>query len=277
MKPSDPAAQQPTVRHLPAQRLTTDDPAAPGVAESVCVAVEAPITIDVAGVDTYVVLCSPADTRELALGFLLTEGVIDGMSDVAEARPCDDDPNVIRVKLTGPIPRVNDEGRNLLIVSACGLCGSESLTHKLASLPTVGRVLQLDKAVLRVARHALREQQPLFSACGGSQAAGIFDERGRLLASAEDTGRHNALDKAIGKCLLQGIDMAGRAAVLSGRASLEMVSKCSRAGLELISAISAPSSLAVEVADRCQITLCGFVRENRATVFTHPERLLDQI
>jgi len=121
---------------------------------------------------------------------------------------------------------------------------------------------------------AVREQQVLFQACGGTHAVGIFDGRGQLLVVAEDTGRHNALDKAIGKSLLGGIPVAGCGVVLSGRASLEIVGKCARAGIELVSAISAPTSLAVEVAERCNITLCAFVRESRATVLSHPRRVL---
>ena len=97
---------------------------------------------------------------------------------------------------------------------------------------------------------------------------------GPILACAEDAGRHNALDKAIGKCLLAGIPTAGRGVALTSRLSLEMVGKCARAGVELITAVSAPTSLAIDVARNCNITLCAFVRETRATVFTHPNRVV---
>ena len=100
-----------------------------------------------------------------------------------------------------------------------------------------------------------------------------FTAEGKLLAVAEDIGRHSALDKAIGKCLLRGLRPAGCGAMLSGRVSLEMVSKCVRAGIELITAVSAPTSMAIDVAGRCGVTLCAFVRETRATVFTHPGRI----
>jgi FdhD protein len=143
------------------------------------------------------------------------------------------------------------------------------------ALPSVGDSLRVDTGALRSARSALSSQQVLFKRCGGTHAAGIYDVSGNLMACAEDAGRHNALDKAIGKCLLQGIPTAAAAAALSGRVSLEMVSKCVRAGIELISAISAPTSLAIRIAERCGITLCAFVRETRATVFTHPHRLTD--
>jgi FdhD protein len=114
----------------------------------------------------------------------------------------------------------------------------------------------------------------MFEACGGTHAVGLFDAAGELVAHAEDTGRHNALDKAIGRCLRSGRSPAGLGAELSGRVSLEMVGKCVRAGIEMISAISAPTSLAIEVAERCGLTLCAFVRESRATVFTHPQRVI---
>ena len=133
--------------------------------------------------------------------------------------------------------------------------------------------MRIDCGVLKEAGEKLRERQALFEACGGTHAAGIFDADGELVAHAEDTGRHNALDKAIGRCIRSGCTPAGCGVVLSGRVSLEMVAKCVRAGIELISAISAPTSLAVELADRCGVTLCAFVRETRATVFTHSQRV----
>lgn len=262
------------VASVRARRFSTGDDSGPSIVdEDVGVVVEAPITIDVEGVENYTLLCTPTDTKALALGFLLTEGIIDDMSQVVHLEHCVGSPGVIRVRLSGTVPSIGDPGRNLLIVSSCGACGSEDLDTRIRSLPAVGDSLRLNCGVLAAAREALAETQTLFEYCGGTHAAGVCEESGRILAGAEDAGRHNALDKAIGKCLLAGIPTAGRAAALSGRVSLEMVSKCARAGIELISAISAPTTLAVEVADRCGITLCAFVRENRATVFTHPHRV----
>jgi FdhD protein len=102
----------------------------------------------------------------------------------------------------------------------------------------------------------------------------VFDESGKIVSSAEDTGRHTALDKAIGRCLLTGIPTTGRGVALTSRLSLEMVAKCARAGVELITAVSAPTSMAIDVARSCNITLCAFVRETRATVFTHAARVV---
>jgi FdhD protein len=209
----------------------------------------------------------------MAVGFLFSEGVIDGMDDLDLIRECEDDPSVIRVKLAGKVPRIMDPGRNLVIVSSCGACGTEEFGKKLDALPKVGDTLRIESEALRAAHQGIDRHQSLFKACGGTHAVGLFDREGRIIAATEDTGRHNALDKVLGKCLLEGLPFAGGAAVLSGRISLEMVGKCARAGIELISAISAPTSLAVEVAERCGITLCAFVRETRATVFTHPGRI----
>ncbi|MFH2001915.1 MAG: formate dehydrogenase accessory sulfurtransferase FdhD, partial [Planctomycetota bacterium] len=180
-----------------------------------------------------------------------------------------------RVKLTDRVPHIMDPGRNLLIVSSCGACGTEEMNQKLAALPKVGDTLRLEGRLLRSVTQEIYRYQPLYKSCGGTHAIGLFDATGRIFASAEDTGRHNALDKTIGKCLIDAIPTAGSGAVLSGRVSLEMVGKCARAGIELISAISAPTSLAIEVADRCNITLCAFVRHDRATIFSHPERVTD--
>ena len=263
-----------TVRQVVARRISTDESPTPPVEELVGVVAEVPLTIDVEGVEHFVLLCTPADRRALAVGFLFSEGMIDGVSDIAVLKPCDDDPNTVRVRLAaGRVPRIGDAGRNLLIVSACGACGTEDLQAKLGTLPRVGDTLRIETAVLRAVGQSLCEGQPLFDASGATHAVGVFDQRGRMLACAEDTGRHNALDKAVGKCLLAGVSPAGCGAMLSGRVSLEMVTKCARAGIELITAISAPTSLALELAERCNITLCGFVRETRATIFTHPHRV----
>jgi FdhD protein len=274
MSPGDPHAAGDPVREVRARRIGTGGKSGAALEESVGVALEAAVSIDVEGVETYTLLCTPEDSRALAAGFLLSEGVIDDLDEVTHLAPCEDDPSVLRVRLKGRVPRLQDEGRNLLIVSSCGLCGAASLEQKLNAMPRVKETLRLESAVLPLVSERLRERQSLFRSCGGTHAAAIFTAGGEILASAEDVGRHNALDKAIGRCLLEGRSPGGCGAVLSGRVSLEMVGKCARAGIELISAISAPTSLAIEVAERCGITLCAFVRETRATVFSHPARVL---
>ena len=262
------------LRTLKARRISTADPAASPREERVDVVIETPLIIDVEGIEQYTILCTPIDQRAMAVGFLFSEGVIDSLDDLSLIQECKDDPSVLRVKLTGKVPRIMDPGRNLVILSSCGACGTEEFSKKLEALPKVGNSLRIDHKMLRSTIDDITQNQPLFETCGCTHVAGIFNSDGKILASAEDTGRHNALDKAIGKCILEGVPFAGCWAVLSGRVSLEMVSKCVRAGIELISAISAPTSLAIEIADQCGITLCAFVRETRATVFTHRERVV---
>ena len=263
------------VAFLRARRVsTTENTDAPVVEEDVGVVVEVPITIDVEGIENYTLLCTPSDTRALALGFLFTEGIVENTSEVQHLEPCEDAQNVVRVRLSGGVPKIGDPNRNLLIVSSCGACGTEDLATRIGALPKVGDTLRVSSALLRTARESLRSKQSLFELCGGTHAAGVYDQSGCIVSFAEDAGRHNALDKAIGKCLLESTPTACLAAALSGRVSLEMVSKCARAGIELISAISAPTTLAINVAERCGITLCAFVRETRATVFTHPHRVV---
>ncbi|MGD8413857.1 MAG: formate dehydrogenase accessory sulfurtransferase FdhD [Candidatus Latescibacterota bacterium] len=261
------------VTSVHANRISTTDEAAAPVGEDVCVVREAPVKIDVEGVETYTVLCTPTDKLAMAVGFLYSEGVVDGMEEVEVVKPCEDDPDLIRVRLTGDIPRIDDKGRNLLIVSSCGACGAEELQARIDALPAVGNSFKIERGLLRSVGDALRRRQSLFDACGGTHAAALFSESGQIVSIAEDTGRHNALDKAVGKCMMDGVPTAGLGAALSGRVSMEMVAKCARAGVELITAVSAPTSMAVSVAQRCNITLCAFVRESRATVFTHPGRL----
>jgi FdhD protein len=262
------------MRQVRANRISTGDKAKPPIEEDVLVVKEAPLTVDVEGVETYTLLCTPSDREALAIGFLRSEGVIESMADIKTMKECEEDPETIRVRLTDKVPRIDDAGRNLLIVSSCGACGSENLQKRIDALPAVGETLKVEAGVLRSVFLALSERQVIFEASGGTHAAAVFDKNGKIISSAEDTGRHNALDKAIGKCLLDGIEPAGHGVALTSRLSLEMVSRCARAGIELISAVSAPTSMAIDVAEKCNITLCAFVRETRATVFTHAERVI---
>jgi FdhD protein len=261
-------------------RISTEGSSGPtsrsdnGSEEEVRVVEEAPVTIDVEGIESYTALCTPADARALAVGFLYSEGVIDRVEDIAVLKECEDDPLTIRVRLKGKIPRIDDAGRNLVITSSCGACGSESLRARIDALPSAGDALRIRASLLPSIFRDLRSRQELFQSCGATHAAALFDAAGEIVSFAEDVGRHNALDKAIGNCLIAGAPTAGRGAAVTSRLSLEMVAKCARAGIELVAAVSAPTSLAIDVSRKCNITLCAFVREKRATVFTHPGRVL---
>jgi FdhD protein len=262
------------MRYVRADRISTGDVPTRPKSENVCIIEETAVTIDVESVEAFTILCTPTDKLAMAAGFLFTEGVIESVADIRILKECDDDPNTIRVRLADQVPRLGDTGRNLLISSSCGACGGENLDRRIESLPKVGDTMRIAAGLMRSLYGSLRRQQPLFEATGGAHAAALFDESGEIVSCAEDTGRHNALDKAIGKCLLEGIPTTGRGAALTSRLSLEMVSKCAWAGIELIAAVSAPTSMAIDVASKCNITLCAFVRETRATLFTHPDRVI---
>ncbi len=265
-----------SLRLVNANRLSMKDATGEPVTQEICVIEERPVTIDVEGVEDYTILCTPSDRDALAVGFLYSEGVVDSMADIRTLKQCEDDPYTIRVRLARKTPPIGEPGRNLLIVSSCGACGSEGLRKRIEALPRVGDGMKARPGELGSVLSDLRKRQSLFEACGGAHAAAVFEAGGRIVSFAEDVGRHNALDKALGKCLMAGLRTAGLGVAVTSRLSLEMVSKCARAGIELMAAVSAPTSMAIEVAENRNITLCAFVRENRATVFTHPERILSR-
>lgn len=240
--------------------------------EECAVAVEQPVTISIDGLDDYTLMCTPSDLRALAVGFCFTEGIIRGINDIHLMHECEDNPNIVRLRVANS--EANGRVRNLIVTSSCGLCGSRSL-EAIPDLTSCGEGLVVSMAILQSVLHEMKCRQSTFQTTGGTHAAAIFLPDGRIVAFAEDIGRHNALDKAIGKCLLEGQETVGQGVALSGRVSLELVAKAAAAGLQLIAAVSAPSSLAVEAAEQCNMTLCGFVRQNRATIYSHPYRVSD--
>jgi FdhD protein len=263
-----------SLKQFPVKRVPAFGPDAPWTDELVGVAIEAPLTIDIEGVDSYTILCSPDDRRALAVGFMFSEGIIQGIDDISFLADCLDSPEMMRVRLSNPPLKQSDvPGRNLLVASSCGMCGSTDMQERLANLPRVGNILRINTEIMNQAMTLLTEKQNVFKKTRGTHAILIFDGNGCAVSFAEDIGRHNALDKAIGKILLAGKTAKGCGAVLSGRVSFEMVSKCSQAGIEVILAVSAPTSLALDAALHCGITVCAFVRDGGATIFTHPERI----
>lgn len=236
------------------------------------VVVEEPLTIEIREIGSYTLMHTPTDPMALALGFAFSEGLILGLSDVNRLDFCWEDRGVIRMEIKGPA--VAAPARNLPIVSACGICGrSDSRDAPLSGIPRVGNSLRISLSTVHAAMEKMRSRQRLFSQTGATHASAIFDAQGKIIAFGEDIARHSALDKAIGRCLLQESSPLGCAAALSGRVSFELVDKSARAGIELISAVSAPSSLAVEAAEGSGITLCAFVRGDRAAVYCHPQRI----
>jgi FdhD protein len=263
-----PSRTTPAIRRVEPLRVSTDRGEA--VRDPCDVVVEQLVTIMVEGVGNFAVMCTPCDVEPLAIGFVHSEGLISSIDDVLDCSYRPDQQTIgLRLEHSGPKGPV----RNLIVTSSCGLCGSRNVDRLLAGDFRCADTLRLPAATLRAVGREMHGRQQLFARTGGTHAAGIFDSAGQLVAVAEDLGRHNALDKAIGKCLMRRQSPAGCGAMLSGRVSLEMIAKALRAGLEVVAAVSAPSSLAIDVAEHCNITLCGFVRGERATVYTHPRRL----
>ena len=228
-----------------------------------------------------VTMRTPGNDEELASGFLYAEGVIDRRElIVGFHRPIESgetpEPNVMEVELAeAPEADLPSLERHFFSSSACGVCGKAGL--QALQLRAPGRLPsgpEVDPAVLSSLPDRLREAQGIFEATGGLHAAGLFDAGGRLIALREDVGRHNALDKLFGWAFLQGLlPLHGHLVLVSGRSSYEILQKCLMAGIPIVCAVSAPSSLAVELANRFGITLVGFLRGDRFNVYSGVERL----
>ncbi|MBB4908854.1 formate dehydrogenase accessory sulfurtransferase FdhD [Actinophytocola algeriensis] len=248
-------------------------------------AVEEPLELRVAGRALAVTMRTPGHDVELAHGFLLTEGVIAHAAHVRDARYCnsrDDNGrntyNVLDIGLAAgmPAPDVGVE-RNFYTTSSCGVCGKASLDAVRQRTRHSPRADPLRVAfdVLAALPELLREHQRVFDRTGGLHAAGLFTASGEALVVREDVGRHNAVDKVLGWALLQGrVPATGSVLVVSGRASFELVQKAVMAGVPMLAAVSAPSSLAVELAEDTGLTLAGFVRDRSMNAYTHTDRIV---
>jgi FdhD protein len=226
---------------------------------------------------------TPGSDRELAAGFLFTEGIIESRDEILELRsqgsrrgPANRH-NVVRVDLRpGVDPDLGRLQRHFYTTSSCGVCGKTSLEalEVTTGLPPISDELKVDAEVLLRLPDLLRSQQELFGRTGGLHASALFTPDGRLLCIHEDVGRHNALDKLIGAQLLEGnLPLSNHVILLSGRASFELLQKAFVAGAPLVAAVGAPSSLAVELAQRFGITLVGWLRSGRFSIYSHPERI----
>jgi len=235
---------------------------------------EAPLLIHVNGETEYTLMRTPGQDRELTVGFLFTEGMIEALADVLMIGECPDTPNLVKVTTARPQPP--GAKRALIINSSCGLCGRTDIPALLAGLEPVGAGVRVAMETLFTVPGAVREQQALFKATGATHAAALFDAAGSVLVVREDVGRHCALDKVIGYALLNGLSTADCGVFLSGRASLEMIVKSVRAGVSVIASVSAPTAAAVEAALRLNVTLCGFVRDDAFTVYTREDRIGEQ-
>jgi FdhD protein len=249
-------------------------------------AVEEPLELRVDGRALAVTMRTPGDDVELAHGFLLTEGVIGGQEDVAAARYCDSRDaegrntyNVLDVLLAPGVPAPDAQvERRFYTTSSCGVCGKASLdaVRTTTRCAPGGDPVRVSTATLVALPNRLRVAQQVFETTGGLHAAALFTADGELLAAREDVGRHNAVDKVLGWALLNGRYPArGTVLMVSGRASFELVQKAVMAGVPVLAAVSAPSSLAVDLARESGMTLVGFLRGETMNVYAGAERVLD--
>lgn len=246
------------------------------------VAVEEPLQITVDGVPIAVVMRTPGDDLELVMGFLITEGIVDSLVSVKRIDLewkqnhalvfLEDDVQVDLARLQ----------RNLYSASSCGICGKASMDEIFLNIKKreSDSVTQsergkffISKKSLTEAPENLKDSQDVFEQTGGLHAAGLFNRDGELLCIREDVGRHNAIDKVIGKAILDRLDLTDVMLQLSGRVSFEVVQKALMVGIPFVSAISAPTSLAVEFAKRGNLTLVGFMRGEKMNVYSGSERI----
>jgi FdhD protein len=230
-----------------------------------------------------VTMRTPGHDEDLAIGFLFTEGIISDRNMLQAANHCfiacaENKENVIQVDLTETtVPELKNADRNFYTTSSCGVCGKGSIN----AIKTVSSFQikkhnghSVSQELILELPQRLREQQRIFDMTGGLHACALFDAKGKLILLREDVGRHNALDKLIGKALQNNwLPLENTILLLSGRASFELIQKAAMAGISIIAAVGAPSSLAVQLAEEFGITLIGFLREARFNIYTHDYRI----
>ncbi|HEX4751731.1 MAG TPA: formate dehydrogenase accessory sulfurtransferase FdhD [Solirubrobacterales bacterium] len=235
--------------------------------ESDTVAIEEPLEIRVDGRPLSVTMRTPGHDEELALGFLLGEGLIDRPHRVGLT----EDFAVNTIEVAGPLLRDPGE-RRFYTTSSCGVCGKGALEEVAVASPPLAAGPTIERALLAALPDRL--EQPTFELTGGVHATGLFDRAGRLLFSREDVGRHNAMDKVVGRALLEGLTpLADHILCVSGRLSFELVQKAAVAGAPILVGVGAPSSLAIELAVDRGMTLAGFTRGGRTNVYAGAERV----
>jgi FdhD protein len=277
---ADPAALRRTVTRARAMAVRDGRP----LERPERLATEEPMEIRAGGpgqepVSVAVTMRTPGHDFELAVGFLTSEGIVTARSDVASVRYCElppDEPqhyNVVSVALARPFdPEVLR--RHFYATSSCGICGKASLEQVEVRCGLLPAGPPVPASVVLGLPDALRRAQRIFEQTGGLHAAGVFDRQGQAVAVREDVGRHNALDKLVGRALLAGeLPLSDLVLMVSGRVSFELVQKAAVAGLPVLCAVSAPSSLAVETADHLGMAVVGFVRGRGFNVYCHPERV----
>ena len=243
--------------------------------------VEEPIEIRVGGHSLIVLMRTPGQDFELAAGFLYTEDIVKSGDDIGTIAYCEDAEqadlqNIINVNLTNGWDAESQDGwqRNFHANASCGLCGKMTIESVRQAIPPIESQFRIDPETVYTLNDLLRSAQSVFEATGGLHAAGLFTAGGELLISREDIGRHNAVDKVIGQALLtEMLPLDNHILMVSGRASFEIVQKALFARIPVVVAVSAGSTLAVDLAQESGMALIGFTRGNRMTVYSCPERI----
>ena len=254
--------------------------AAPEAARDDEVAIEAPLEIRFAGKAATVLMRTPGDDEDLVRGFLLSEGLVESAHDVVRISrptglPPGEEGNVVDVELF-PSPTRKGLDRPLYSSSSCGVCGKRSIASLEIAAERCRSTLRVSRSVLGSLPERMRTAQSTFDRTGGVHACGLFTADGSLVVLREDVGRHNAVDKVVGWALAEGrLPLAENVLMVSGRISYELAQKAVVAGVPVLVAVGAPSSLAIDVANRYGLTLVGFLRAASLNVYSHPERVVD--
>ena len=246
-------------------------------------ATEEPMEIRAGGpgqeaVGVAVTMRTPGNDFELAVGFLLTEGLIRSLDEVVSVNYCELPPdeqqyNVVTVRIAHAFDAASVQ-RNFYSTSSCGICGKASLEQVQVSCGPLAPGPEVSSEAILGLPGALASGQRIFEQTGGLHAAGLFDAAGGLLSLREDVGRHNALDKIVGEAVLAGnVPLATAVLLVSGRVSFEIVQKAAVAGIPIVCGVSAPSSLAVQAGEGLGVTIVGFLRERGFNLYAHPERV----
>src|SRR5512143_1589378 len=255
--------------------------AAGATADRDVVACEEPLEIQVRGVPVAVLMRTPGHDEELARGFLVTERIVRGVDEITAVRHCRvvEEPaaedNVIAVSLRGDVALdLEALRRNLFTSASCGICGKATIDQALAVAPPLDDPTRVAPATVRAVMTRLAAAQPVFAATGGLHGAGLFTADGALRVVREDVGRHTAVDKVVGWALARGpLPLAGHILAVSGRISFEIAQKALAARIPIVAAVSAPTSLAVDLAERAGLTLVGFARGEGFNVYGDRQRI----
>ncbi|MBI4565402.1 MAG: formate dehydrogenase accessory sulfurtransferase FdhD [Planctomycetes bacterium] len=243
-------------------------------------AVEEPLEVRVNDEPVVVTMRTPGEDFDLAAGFLFTEGILKSPDDIGALRYCQDEkhPDLRNIVNVTPAAGVSVDlsrlKRNFYATSSCGICGKAAIENIKMEVKPTNSKLRLKLEFFYSLGQTLRKAQTVFERTGGLHAAGIFDAHGTLLVLREDIGRHNATDKAIGSMFLNGrVPLDRHILMVSGRASFEIMQKAMMAGISAVCAVSAPSSLAVEIAQQAGMTLVGFLRADAFNIYTGAEHI----